>query len=228
MTFVFEEGEPISVGSAGEHDFVLAAGEQVTDTGESSVVFEAGTGLGAQGVIANGTQVGYYESNETWGSFAAGNLSGGGWGYTGARDAGICPNAPTSGGNAFCFVYHNTQDDIWSVGYITNEDTSQIYTFVDGGDFFNSPSDPDVFQEDEAGGANFGVDGNGDPTGELITGAGEGDAVAYSIPTGSNEMTVTQESSPDSEQDPAGLDFVGPDNRVTESFPASIDVTISI
>lgn len=45
-TFVFESGDPIDVGSAGENDFVLAGGEQVTDGGVSKTVFEAGTGLG--------------------------------------------------------------------------------------------------------------------------------------------------------------------------------------
>lgn len=228
MTFVFEEGEEISVGSPGEHDFVLAAGEQVTDTGESSVVFEAGTGLGAQGVIANGTQVGFYESNESFTDFINYDDNSPNFGYLGVRDAGIAPNAPTSGGSHFCFIHHDTLNDIWGVGYITNEDTAVIYTFVDGGDFFNSPSNPDLFQEDEAGGANFGIDGNGDPTGELITGGNEGDGVGYSIPAGSHEMTVTQESSPAPDQDPAGLDFVGPDGRVEVSFPASIEVTISV
>lgn len=225
MTFVFEEGEQISVGSPGDHDFVLAAGEQVTDTGESSVVFEAGTGLGAQGVIANGTQVGYYETNESMADFMG--LTNDSWGYQGVLDAGVVDNVG-AGNEHYCFIHHDTESDIWGVGYVTNQDTSVIYTFVDGGDFFNTPSDPDLFKEDEAGSANFGIDSNGDPTGELITGGDEGDAVAYSIPTGSNEMTVTQESSPDPEQDPSGLDFVGPDNRVTESFPASIDVTIFI
>lgn len=226
MTFVFEEGEPISVGSPGDHDFVLAGGEQVTDTGESQVVFEAGTGLGAQGVIANGTQVGYYETNETMSSFLGLNESTN-WGYQGALDAGVVDNVG-AGNEHYCFIHHDTANDIWGVGYITNQDTSVIITFVNSGTFFNNPTDPDLFKEDESGSANFGVDGNGDATAELITGGDEGDAVAYSIPTGSNEMTVTQESSPDPEQDPAGLDFVGPDGRVFDSFPASIDVTISV
>lgn len=44
-TYVFDEGEPIDVGSPGSNDFVLESGEQVTDDGVSGVVFEAGTGL---------------------------------------------------------------------------------------------------------------------------------------------------------------------------------------
>lgn len=226
MTFIYEEGEPISVGSPGDHDFVLAGGEQVTDTGESQVVFEAGTGLGGQGVIANGTQVGYYETNETMSSFLDFSETVN-WGYQGALDAGIVDNVG-SGNEHYCFIHHDTANDIWGVGYITNQQTSVLVRFVNSGTFFNSPNDPDLFKEDEASSAIFGIDGNGDATAELITSGNEGDAVAYSIMPGSNEMTVTQESSPDSEQDPTGLDFVGPEARVSVSFPASIDVTISV
>lgn len=46
--FVFEEGDPIFVGSHGDHDFVFANGAPVSDTGESTFVFEAGTGLSAE------------------------------------------------------------------------------------------------------------------------------------------------------------------------------------
>lgn len=49
--FVFEEGTAIRVGSHGDHDYVFAAGQEVTDSGKSSVVFESGTGIGGADVI---------------------------------------------------------------------------------------------------------------------------------------------------------------------------------
>jgi hypothetical protein len=69
--FVFEEGEAVRTGAAGDHDFVFASGESVTDTGESSTVFEAGTGLGGFALIYNGTDVGYYESDGSHQDFFA-------------------------------------------------------------------------------------------------------------------------------------------------------------
>jgi len=50
-TFVYEQGEAISVGSHGDHDFVFHEGDPVTDTGISDLVFEAGTGLGQAHLI---------------------------------------------------------------------------------------------------------------------------------------------------------------------------------
>jgi len=44
--YVFEQGEPIDVGTAGDHDFVFGSGESVTDRGVSDFVFESGTGIG--------------------------------------------------------------------------------------------------------------------------------------------------------------------------------------
>jgi len=44
--FVFEEGEGIDVGTHGDHDYVFADGEPVPDTGQSTIVFEDGTGIG--------------------------------------------------------------------------------------------------------------------------------------------------------------------------------------
>lgn len=45
-SFVFEEGDPIEVGSHGDHDFVYHEGNPVLDGGQSTLVFEAGTGIG--------------------------------------------------------------------------------------------------------------------------------------------------------------------------------------
>lgn len=50
-TLTFEEGEPITVGAHGEHDYVFEEGVEVTDSGVSTLVFESGTGLGEEEVI---------------------------------------------------------------------------------------------------------------------------------------------------------------------------------
>lgn len=43
--YVFEAGEPIDVGSHGQHDYVFHSGDPVLDRGQSPFVFESGTGL---------------------------------------------------------------------------------------------------------------------------------------------------------------------------------------
>ncbi len=45
-TLTFQEGEPIEVGSHGQHDYVFEEGVEVVDAGESTLVFESGTGIG--------------------------------------------------------------------------------------------------------------------------------------------------------------------------------------
>lgn len=48
-TYVFESGDPIQVGSHGETSYLYESGSPVRNDGESSVVFESGTGLGGAG-----------------------------------------------------------------------------------------------------------------------------------------------------------------------------------
>lgn len=62
--FIFEDGQPITVGSHGEHDFVYAAGDRVTDSGRSTLVFERGTGLGA--ALYDGFEDGDYTADPAW------------------------------------------------------------------------------------------------------------------------------------------------------------------
>jgi len=45
--FVFESGEAISVGRHGQDDFVYHAGDAVPNSGDSTLVFESGVGLGS-------------------------------------------------------------------------------------------------------------------------------------------------------------------------------------
>lgn len=49
--FVYDSGTPIDIGSHGEHDYVFHSGEPVVDTGESTLVYESGTGMGGGGTL---------------------------------------------------------------------------------------------------------------------------------------------------------------------------------
>lgn len=50
--YVFESGDPIFTGSHGSHDYVYHSGDPVPDYGQSSLVFESGTGLGGLTITA--------------------------------------------------------------------------------------------------------------------------------------------------------------------------------
>lgn len=43
--YIFESGEPITVGATGENDILFASGDSVTDAGASGYVFEQGNGI---------------------------------------------------------------------------------------------------------------------------------------------------------------------------------------
>jgi len=47
--YVFESGEPIDVGSHGETSYLFHSGEPVPNSGESTLVYESGVGLGGGG-----------------------------------------------------------------------------------------------------------------------------------------------------------------------------------
>lgn len=64
MSYVFESGEEVITGDAGEHDYTFVSGTPLTDRGGSTLVFESGTGIGGAGevtLIKNGTAVGSVE-----------------------------------------------------------------------------------------------------------------------------------------------------------------------
>jgi len=50
-SYLFEQGEAVSVGSHGDHEYVFHSGDPVPDTGLSSLVFETGVGLGEAQVV---------------------------------------------------------------------------------------------------------------------------------------------------------------------------------
>jgi len=49
--FVYEEGSDINVGTHGDHDLLYHEGDPVPDTGDSTLVYEEGTGLGGGKVL---------------------------------------------------------------------------------------------------------------------------------------------------------------------------------
>lgn len=65
MTFVYELGEAIDVGSHGEHDYVYANGKEVFDSGLSTHVFESGTGIGGDSTTWVVTQDDVFESGKS-------------------------------------------------------------------------------------------------------------------------------------------------------------------
>lgn len=55
MTFVYEKGKKITVGSHGSHEYAFANGKPVTDADVSRLVYESGTGIGgAEGAPIDG------------------------------------------------------------------------------------------------------------------------------------------------------------------------------
>lgn len=71
--YVFEQGEPINVGSHGEHNFVFQSEEPVTDSGSSDFVFEAGNGLGGAGIVIEDWETGDFSN---WTSDGSWSISG--------------------------------------------------------------------------------------------------------------------------------------------------------
>lgn len=69
--FVFEQGEPIEVGTHGETDFVFHEGDPVPNTGRSDFVFEAGVGLGGASLVFDGTEIGFYDTGLSQSDWAA-------------------------------------------------------------------------------------------------------------------------------------------------------------
>lgn len=51
--YIFESGDPIHVGSHGDHDYMFASGDAVTNGGDSPLVFQTGVGLGGGNIIDN-------------------------------------------------------------------------------------------------------------------------------------------------------------------------------
>lgn len=71
--FVFESGEPISVGSHGQDDYVYHAGNAVPNSGDSALVFESGVGFGSaiiddfeDGDVAEWRRLAGYSGDDTF------------------------------------------------------------------------------------------------------------------------------------------------------------------
>jgi len=52
-SYVYESGDPITVGLTGETDYLIHSGEQISNTGQSTFVFESGVGLGGLGGLVH-------------------------------------------------------------------------------------------------------------------------------------------------------------------------------
>lgn len=113
-SFVNEAGVPIEVGAHGDHSFLYEEGVEVIDEGQSGVVFEAGTGLGGVSLSVEGTEIGFFESNETHTDWYGYNVD-------------VIPNAEglhnkgilnQSGVNTIYVIgHHDTGNDTYAIGY---------------------------------------------------------------------------------------------------------------
>lgn len=186
--YIFESGEAISVGSHGEHDFVYASGKEVTDTGQSEYVYEAGTGLGGGSLVVDGTTVGFYETDDTpseWLDYTEQNVdtNAQGWladGYETSPGSyafyffGALSNAT---GNYMLAIWCvNTQDTTTNVGW-----DSRWNGF---GDIAINPGVPDA--QDGEDHDDFGTNSNGDPITGNRHGWDNGDGWAWEFPPGSS------------------------------------------
>jgi len=197
MPFVFEEGEGIQTGAHGEHDFVFADGDAVTDRGKSSSVFEAGTGIGGKsGLIVDGVSVGIYETAETGSSFwDYQNIGSGVANAQGLKDAGV-DDAP---GDLvmYIFAHHDTANDVYSLAVWiygdgdsgASTDWSGSFTLHDYGSVWNGT----VEQSDDPGEYEGHTNSNGDP---YVTNMGyfqsRGDGVL--LPWDGSAFTITLEA----------------------------------
>lgn len=187
-TFTFEEGEPIVVGSAGEHDYVFEEGTPVTDSGVSTLVFESGTGLGGQ-FIVNGVSLDPFEGTQSIDQF---------WDYTdvfsdedkanaqGLVDAGV----PLGDGvlSVYVFLYHKTDTDEWyfcAWQYGDEQDQNLAPEAAANIDYNGLGNPPTAVQDDPGSGDSqpdtYTTNGAGDARTENAYELPNGDGVAYSL-----------------------------------------------
>lgn len=217
--FVFEKGESITTGSAGEHDFVFAGGESVTDTGESSAVFEAGTGLGGFALVYNDTNVGYWSTNESHQEFfepigsPATQID-----AQGLLDEGV----PTTGGgyHLTVFAHYSETSGTFAVGGVIweeNQTDSGDYRIVYGG-FANHDGTLVAF-EGSSSGDDVGTSGGDRVHDGDISSRGNGDATLFRVDGSftSNISVSTGEG--------ADIVIAGPSERV---FTGSTSVDVDI
>lgn len=117
MTFVYDNGDPIQTGTAGDHDYVYADGAQVTDLGLSDTTFEDGTGLGGGNIIVEGQTIEPWETAQSASAFY--NYEGDGGDEldaTGLKDLGVLSAFP-SDDVLYFFVHKDTRDGSWHIGF---------------------------------------------------------------------------------------------------------------
>jgi len=245
-SFLFESGEAVSVGNHGDTDYVFAGGEPVPNSGESDFVFESGIGLGGGPVVIGGTNVGFFETSETWDNF---------WNYTNNEDEananglqafGIDDNR--SEHTAYVFVVYSSAEDAFALCIWTFEDTglrAAFHTvFQDFGGAAIFPANPQV--EDDPSGSGSGTnddyydtDSNGDPVGSFGYKTVRGDGMLHEFENGSYEVTVTMgdDYHPDDprgslDNNEAGTPDVwrgrGPDANVNKTAGPGTTITVQI
>lgn len=199
--FIYESGDPVVVGAHGEHDYVYASGEPVSDTGQSSVVFESGTGLGGKYEIVRpdgSTHIYAHDSRD---------LTGSSWyDYTNSRCEGVPANEgwlidqvttlfiyEESDGTPHLAVIHDwyTQDSCsvdtqCDMNYSSPSESSGLPSgttleFGDdsGDDSYTAPSNSSAEWTLEGGEADWGTNCRTD-------------GVIYQMPTGTWETDISQ------------------------------------
>lgn len=201
--YVFEEGDPIDVGAHGEDAYLYEGGTPVRNSGDSEFVFQSGTGLGAAfALVYNGTDIGYYETNESHQDFfepvgtPSGELD-----AQGLLDAGV---PPTDGNyHLTVFAHYSTTEETFGVGGLIweeNQTDSEPGYSITYGEFDNNDGALVAFEGSSASddiqrsngdvihAGNIGSRGNGDATLFRVDGSFTSD---ISVTTDSSSPTAT-------------------------------------
>lgn len=219
--FVFDQGEAVQTGAAGEHDYEFAGSEHVVDAGKSGVVFVSGTGIGGGTFVVDGILVGAFETNETAEEFYN-NINDGSYGVT---------NSPSER-TVWTWVHHSTSTDNWSLNFMSAHDQNDG-TYIDWRvDVQNSNTRfNNVLYQDGESPANTGTRADGDYWASFRT-ASRRDGIAWSFDTGS--FTVSPDYRDNPEFDtllPERIVFIGPEGdpyaEEVYGFPLLIETDIT-
>lgn len=243
MAYVFLSGDPVQTGSAGDHNYEFISGEPLLDAGKSDYVFVSGTGVGGGSVVMNGTDVGFFETNETHTGFYNNDEIVKPESCSTFSDApgldcfGLRPSAYHDTHTVYVFVHRDADAGTYAIGYNVirvNEPSGGGSGSVRGtfkntnGILSGNPSDPvaqdDRLEEGAGGGAQddtYGTDGNGDAEANHQYGLSAGDGVMFQISASSRTITfeVNQLNDGRSTNElPAQIVGVGPNGDTVKSI----------
>lgn len=219
--YVFERGEPIQVGSHGEHIYVFSQGEPVTDAGVSEFVFESGTGLGGE-VVVEGTSIGYFESAESGQSF-----------YNGINDGSYeVTNSPDER-TIWAWVHHDSSADEWMFTLMSAHDQTDG-TYIDWRVEIQDSADPfnEVVFVDGESPAVYGTLSDGDYYSGFRT-ASRRDGIGFDFdPIGFTIYPDFMDNPNYDTQLPERIVFIGPDGdpyaEEIFEFPNLLEVSINV